>query len=254
MANLLETRYRLAVCPHGGGRETAAWAGMVAYLRRRVGAPLVWRPAVDFLQWGEEVLRAAVVYADPARGLVLADKHGFVPVAASTDVEGAFLVTRRGGAASLEAAEGARVAVVPGTFATALGLYTLYRRGLHPQPVPAASWQQAMRWVLSGECALGVLCEATYRMLALRTLRALRVVAGPWNAAAAHVWLVRRAYPTLGQRLEEALLAMGDEAEGRDLLAALGVTGWRRPASTYTEIRHILTQAKSQGNGRASRA
>ncbi len=218
---------------------------MVAYLRRRVGEPLVWRPLVEFPQTDEEaLLRAAVVYADPARALTLADKHEFVPVVAATDVDGVFLVAPRGAAARLEAADGARLAVVPGTFATALGLYTLYQRGLRPRVVPAASWQQAIRWVLSGGCALGLLCEATYRALALRTLRALQVVAGPWNTPAAHVWLVRRAYPALGQRLEEALLAMHVDAEGRALLASLGVTGWQRYPGELETVRHIVAWAR----------
>ncbi len=246
MVKWSEPRYWLATCPHGGGREITAWAATVAYLRQRVGEPLVWRPSVDFLHVGEEaLLRAAVVYADPARALTLADQHGFVPVVAATDVDGVFLVTSRGATATVEAAEGARVAVVPGTFATALGLYTLYQRGLRPRVVPAASWQQAVRWVLSGNCALGLLCEATYRALALRTLRALRVVAGPWNTPAAHVWLVRRAYPALGQRLEEALLAMNEDAEGRALLVSLGVTGWRRPAGELETVRHIVAWART---------
>ena len=247
MAKWSEPRYRLATCPHGGGREVAAWAETVAYLRQRVGEPLVWRPSVDFLQVGEEaLLRAAVVYADPARALMLADQHGFVPVVAATDVDGAFLVAARGAAATVEAAEGARVAVVPGTFVTALGLYTLYQRGLRPKAVPAASWQQAIRWVLSGDCALGLLCEATYRALALRTLRALRVIAGPWNTPAAHVWLVRRAYPALGQRLEEVLLAMNEDAQGRALLTSLGVTGWRRHAGELETVRHLVAWVRAE--------
>ncbi len=247
MSNPVEGRYRVAVCPHGGGRETAAWAATMAYLRQRVGKPLVWHPAVDFLQMGEEaLLRAAVVYADPARALTLADQHGFVPVVAATDVDGVFLVTARGAVATVETAEGARVAVVPGTFATALGLYTLHQRGLRPQAVPAALWQQAIRWVLAGDCTLGLLCEGTYRALTLRTLRALRVVAGPWNAPAAHVWLVRRAYPALGQRLEEALLAMNEDDEGRALLASLGVTGWRRLGGELEAVRHIVAWARAE--------
>ena len=244
MPNLPESRLRVSVCPHGGGREVAAWAAAIAYLRTRTSLPLGWFPAVDFSPAERGVLsQTAAVYADPALAFTLADRHGFVPVAAATDPDGVFLVARRDVPATMEDVEGARVAVLPGTFAAVLGLGTLLQRGLRPRPVPASSWQQAVRWVLSGECALGLLCEATYRILALRTLRSLRVVAGPWNASVAHLWLVRRDHSLLAQRLEEALLAMDDDAEGRSLLAMLGVTGWRRPAGELETARHILTQA-----------
>jgi len=236
-----EGRFRVSVCPHGGGREIAAWAEAIAYLRVRTALPLGWLPAVDFSRAEREAWpQAAVVYADPAAGLALTDKHDFVPVAAATDVDGVFLITARGREASLDAVHGERLAVVPATFAAALGVHTLYQRGLRPRPVASTSWQQVIRRVLSGDCAFGLLCEATYRMLSLRTLRLLHIVTGPWNTPAAHVWLARRAHPLLGLRLEDALLTMHDNAEGRSLLAALGVTGWRRPAGQLEAARPMV--------------
>lgn len=238
--------YRMAVCPHGSAQQAAGWAAVTAWLRQQTGMPLAWRPVEDYLRLGEAVAaRAAVVYADPARALFLADRHGFVPVAAATDVDGVFVVAARGGEGGLEAMDAAPLVVVPGTFATALGLYTLHQRGLRPRVQPAATWQQVVRRVLTGQSRFGLLCEATYRALALRTLRLLRLVDGPWNTSAAHVWLVRRSHARLGQQLEETLLGMHDHPAGRALLSEIGVTGWRRPTGELETVRHIVAWARN---------
>jgi len=216
---------------------------MTAYLRERMDVPLTWLPAMDFRDLDAAAQQDAIAYADPARALGLAEQHGFVPVVAATDADGVFLVTSRGAPVTPEAVEGARVAVAAGTFAAALGLHTLYQRGLRPHPVVFSSWQQAVRSVLSGDCAFALLYEATYRLLALRTLRLLQVAAGPWNVATAHLWLVRGDEPLLGLRLTEVLLAMEADPEGRALLTAIGVTGWRRATNELDAAKRVLAQA-----------
>lgn len=235
--------YRMAVCPHGSAQQAAGWVALTAWLRQQTGVPLVWLPDEDYLRLGEAA--AAVVYADPARALFLADRHGFVPVAAATDVDGVFVVAASDEEGGLEAMDAASLVVVPGTFATALGLYTLHQRGLHPRLQPAATWQQVVRQVLTGQSRFGLLCEATYRALALRTLRLLQLVAGPWNTSAAHVWLVRRSHAYLGQQLEETLLGMHNQAAGRALLSEIGVTGWRRPTGELETVRHIVAWVRN---------
>ncbi len=239
--------YRVAICPHGSAQQAAGWVAVIAWLRQQIGQPLVWHPVEGYLSLGEAAaLRAVVVYADPARALFLADQHGFVPVAAATDADGVFVVSARDGeSGSLETINAAPLAVVPGIFATALGLYTLYQRGLRPQVAPAATWQQAIRRVLERQDRFGLLCEATYRAFSVRTLRLLRLVAGPWNTSAAHVWLVRRGYAQLGQQLEEALLGMHDDTAGRALLGEIGVTGWRRSMGELESVRHIVAWTRN---------
>ncbi len=236
----------LGICPHAllGGRLTD-WVLLGVQVHKTSGVLLRVRPF-----WSFRALRAAygslqAAYVDAAHAASLVPR-GFTPVAAAQAQDEVVFIGREGKIGAPEAIAGKALAFVPRTLAGCLGLETLARRGIRPRwPVKCDRWLQVVRAVREGRADAGVLPGEVFWGLSGLARRGLQQVGRPVAAPAGHVLMVQRHDPQAVQRLQEALLAAGDTAEARLLLARLGVVSWLRPDDVLPRVRPLLAACRA---------
>lgn len=234
------TDLRLMVCPHDTVRHAEGWYLLIQYLTYKTEAAFHFDLSLDFADFGERYTTAELVYANPADAMRLL-ASGYTPIAAPIDIyDEAFLVAGANVATSeIAAVHGASLATVSALLPTKLVLRLLDRNGVTPGDLKnCESWLGVVRALWNGDTPYGILYRDAYLELSDQGKSMVKIVAETNEHVAFHMFCASPKIGNLADRIGSLLLAMADEPEGRDILAQLGIPGWRLMSHSEINTMH----------------
>lgn len=223
------TDLRLMVCPHDTIRHAEGWYLLIQYLTRKTEATFHYDLALDFADFGERYTTAELVYANPAHAMRLVNA-GYAPIAAPVDVYDEALLVAGAHVATtgIQAIHGAPLATVEPLLPTKLALLLLAREGVTPGDlVGCESWLSVVRSLWNGDVSYGILYRDAYLELSDQGKSLVQILAETCERLAFHIFCASPTIGNLAEHIGALLLAMADDPAGRDILAQLGIPGWR---------------------------
>ncbi|WP_457638165.1 PhnD/SsuA/transferrin family substrate-binding protein [Oceanithermus sp.] len=231
-----ERSLSVLICPHDTVRNMTAWMDLIAAFGQLVGVDVGFIYAHEFSEFRRRIPDAGLLYASPSDALLAAREFGFVPVAAPDHYDEAVLVTALEREGGLEAFSGEALAAVPGQFPTLLACNLLRQKGLQPGPLQAhETYNDVLDAVRSGKAAYGALYRDFFAHLNELSREGVRVLAESEERRFSHVLMLHPDHAGMREFAWQALQKLGAQPEVSEIMAALGLSGWRPVAEVeYT--------------------
>ncbi len=240
-------KLRMMVCPHDTAKSPEKWYLFAQHLSQRLGAEVGFDQAMDFADFHRRLSDTDLAYANPKDTVRLAAESGYQPVArpegrydevvffAHPDVEAP-------GFASLS---GERVATVESMLPTNIALHILARENIQPaELLNRDSWLSVINAVRKQETRFGFLYKDTYDDLTGLAKGMINAFAVSEERLAFHSIVVAPGATEHRKALGQALLAMGAEAKGREILDKLGFPAWLAVSpDEFQGLQRLVAQA-----------
>ncbi len=226
--------WQMMVCPHDTAKNPERWFVFAQYLSQHLGQPaetaegiisVRFQQSLDFAEFQAGMASADLVYANPQHALVLAEKHGFIPlVRAGNLYDEAVCVTCADCDAELYDMHQSTVATVTSMLVTNVALKALARQDVAPaQLQPAATWMAVVQSIYRGDARFGILYKDFYAGMSALSRKQIKVLGETEERSVYHCFMLA---PQHAERLESArstLLAMVDDVRGGEILAELSM-------------------------------
>lgn len=222
--------FSLAVCPHDTVRNSEGWYRFVQFLAQKLGDNVSFKLALDFADFHEHFSASDIVYANPSDGIQLLDSHGYSALVRPMGVydEALLLVGPDGPKPALSALAGARIATITRLLPTKIALHTLKEQNVTPgELVNCDSWLSVVRSVWGGDTPYGIIYRDSYQDLSDQGRAMVQVIAETDCRCAFHMICVSPKLAEQAATLRDALLAMADDAMGKEVLADMKLPGWQ---------------------------
>ncbi|MBD3657786.1 MULTISPECIES: phosphate/phosphite/phosphonate ABC transporter substrate-binding protein [Marinobacter] len=212
------------------GRLAEQWTPLMRLLSAELGVPVRFATAPDIPTFERRVLEGQydIVYMNPYHYVEFSSSPGYRAIAREGDkrIHGIVVVAESNPATGLEALEGQTVAFpAPAAFAaTLLVRAELERLGVRYTPQFVGSHESVYLNVAKGFAVAGGGIERTYHRALKTGLEGVRVL---WRSKGytPHAFAVHPdVEPEWGRRLQQLLVALGQNEDGRALLERLNVS------------------------------
>lgn len=194
-----------------------------------MGLQIQFEISLDFQDFHENLHAAHIAYLNPTDCLKMRTDHGFVPlVRAEGHFDEAVFVTHPETASpTLAAMSGVDVASVRSQIPTRIALNMLHSQGVQIGKLQdKESWLSVISSVWGNEVDFGILYRDTYEHLSDQGKSMIQVIATSDEQKAFHCLSVAPALADKQQEITQALLAMADDAQGKEVLAELDIPRW----------------------------
>lgn len=222
----------LSVCPHDTAKNQIGWYTLNTYLQRKLSARIHFEPQDDFLKERALVLAKShhLVYANPFSAAIFARELGFICVARPIDVFDESLIVAQPAFDLAQAQRPVQVATATDKLITTpLGLEALRHIGLNDADIQlrfVGNHMNAIKAVLDGSAALGIVFNETWAGASAMTRAALKVITESHERKASHCFMVSPAWADRAAEVQRLLCTMHDEPAGQRILDDLKFTGF----------------------------
>ena len=226
--------WQMMVCPHDTAKNPERWFIFAQYLSRHLSPYLDtessttsvhFQQSLDFAEFQAGMASADVVYANPQHALVLAEKHGFIPlVRAGNLYDEAVCITCADCDAQLADMHQSTVATVTSMLVTNVALKSLARQDVSPATLqPAASWMAVVQSIYRGDARFGILYKDFYTGMSALSRKQIKVLGETEERAVYHCFMLAPQHAKHLENVRSTLLAMKDDDRGGEILAELSM-------------------------------
>ncbi|PDW02775.1 phosphate/phosphite/phosphonate ABC transporter substrate-binding protein [Candidatus Viridilinea mediisalina] len=237
--------FSLAVCPHDTVRNSEGWYRFVQFLAQKLGDNVSFKLALDFADFHEHFSSSDIVYANPSDGVQLLDSHGYSALVrpVGTYDEALLLAGPDGPKPDLSVLAGARLATITRLLPTKIAIHELKAQGISPgELVNCDSWLSVVRSVWGGDTPYGIIYRDSYQDLSEQGKAMVQVMFETDCRCAFHMICVSPKLAEHAAGLRDALITMGDDALGKEVLIDMKLPGWQPVTSEELEVmRQMLT-------------
>ena len=225
------THWKMMVCPHDTAKNPERWFVFAQYLSQNFGEakehPVSVRflQSLDFAEFQAGMATADLVYANPQHALVLAEKHGFVPLARAGNLfDEAVCVTCAECDATLADMHQSSVATVTSMLVTQVALKSLARQDVAPAELqPAATWMAVVQSIYRGDVRFGILYKDFYAGMSPLSRKQLKVLGETQERSVYHCFMLAPQHAGQVEAVRAVLLAMANHERGGQILAELSM-------------------------------
>ena len=224
--------WQMMVCPHDTAKNPERWFVFAQYLSQHLGdegesISVRFQQSLDFAEFQAGMASADLVYANPQHALVLADKHGFVPLARGGDLfDEAVCVTCADCDASIADMHQSDVATVTSMLVTNVALKSLERQSLTPAALKnEATWMAVVQAIYRGDVRFGILYKDFYEGMSKLSRKQIKVLGETQEHAVYHCFMLAPQHSAKLDAVRETLLGMGQHPRGAEILTDLSMHG-----------------------------
>lgn len=237
---------KFGICPHDTSRNMTLWLSLNAYLRKRVaGLETTLTDCLDFsCFYAYEFQYLDMAYVNPMDAYRLQTERGFIPVC-GTELydEVVYVASLEAETNSLTAVAQQPLACVDRQFATYLGTYLLRQKGIAPGPLQSyPSWLKVIATLMKHELQYGLLYKDFYDQLSDLAKRQIQVIEASTAQIASHILMISPEFRSLIPSLQDVLLGMDADPDGRAFLAEARLGRWHK-MQDLADIRAVVENA-----------
>jgi len=221
-------KLNLMICPHDTAKNPEKWFRFVQYLNLNLDFTIHLAISLDFKEFHDRLSTADLVYANPADGVSLAQKHQFIPIVRSTNLydEVVFIASPNLNNPSLLSYQGAKVATV-NSMVTKLATSILHRQNIMPSElINKDSWLGVIHAVAKNEASLGFVYKDTYDELSPQTKAMVTAIASSTEHQAFHALYLNPKTGDRAQAISSILQQMHLDPKGQEVLKELKIEAW----------------------------
>ncbi len=222
--------WNMMVCPHDTAKNPERWFVFAQYLSQHLIAhetavAVRFTQSLDFAEFQAGMATADLVYANPQHALVLAEKHGYLPLARASNLyDEAVCVTCADCDATIQDMDQSSVVSVTSMLVTQVALKALARQAVAPaQLQPAATWMAVVQSIYRGEARFGILYKDFYQGMSPLSRKQIKVLAETEEQTVYHSFMLAPQHGTQLERIRDIMLSMSSDARGADILAELSM-------------------------------
>ncbi|OYY74604.1 MAG: hypothetical protein B7Y40_04495 [Gammaproteobacteria bacterium 28-57-27] len=225
--------WSMMVCPHDTAKNPERWFVFAQYLSQNLGelggspVSVRFQQSLDFAEFQSGMAAADLVYANPQHALLLADKHGFIPlVRAGNLYDEAVCVTCAECDAELADMHQSSVATVTSMLVTQVALQSLARQDVKPAELkPVATWMAVVQSIYRGDVRFGILYKDFYAGMSGLSRKQLKVLGETQEHSVYHCFMLAPQHVAYFSRVRQTLLDMAQSERGGAILAELSMQG-----------------------------
>lgn len=222
--------WNMMVCPHDTAKNPERWFVFAQYLSQRLitdqtALAVRFTQSLDFAEFQAGMAAADLVYANPQHALVLAEKHGYLPLARASNLyDEAVCVTCADCDATLKDMDQSSVVSVTSMLVTQVALKALARQAVAPaQLQPAATWMAVVQSIYRGEARFGILYKDFYQGMSPLSRKQIKVLAETEEQTVYHSFMLAPQHAMQLECVRDIMLSMSSDARGVDILAELSM-------------------------------
>lgn len=224
--------WTMMVCPHDTAKNPERWFVFAQYLSHNLGeisagvpASVHFQQSLDFAEFQAGMATADLVYANPQHALVLADKHGFIPLARAGNLfDEAVCVTCADCDAELADMHQSSVATVTSMLVTQVALKSLARQDVAPAELqPAATWMAVVQSIYRGEARFGILYKDFYAGMSPLSRKQIKVLGETQERSVYHCFMLAPQHAERTEEVRATLVNMASHGRGGQILAELSM-------------------------------
>ncbi|MEW5838525.1 MAG: PhnD/SsuA/transferrin family substrate-binding protein [Pseudomonadota bacterium] len=226
--------WQMMVCPHDTAKNPERWFVFAQYLSQHMdqemgvadhAVSVRFQQSLDFAEFQTGMAAADLVYANPQHALVLADQHGFLPLARAGNLyDEAVCVTCADCDAALADMHQSSVATVTSMLVTNVALKSLARKDVTPaQLQPAATWMAVVQSIYRGESRFGILYKDFYAGMSPLSRKQIKVLGETEERSVYHCFMLAPRHAARLDAVRATLLSMSESARGGEILAELSM-------------------------------
>lgn len=228
-------------------QQMNGWYFFNTYLQRRLGREIhmeVEHGAIA--EKGQRAEQMDIVFAKPFEATRLMLQNRFQPLLRPADQTDEVTLLVRADDARQSPGDfhgGKAVTASPDNFVYLLGRFLLDESGLASEQLEyqfAGHEIKALQMLLKGGADMLFMSSETYRGLSGLTRKLLRELDQSETAFAFHLFCIAPHCQELGDALNTVLLEMESDAQGRQVLADLGIEAWDKPTRDETDMLALL--------------
>lgn len=224
-----DTAFTLAVVPQFAALQVHRdWTPLLARLEQATGYRFELRAYDKVARFEEDVLQGIpdLAFMNPYHMVMARKSHGYRPLVRDDagKLSGVLVVRREGAIRSLADLNDKEVAFpAPNAFGASLYMRALLaeKEGIKIRPVYVGNHENVHRQIALGDVAAGGAVQATFDREPEALRAQLKIIYNTPGAAPHPLAAHPRVPEAAGNKISEAMLALGSDPEGRKLLAAV---------------------------------